>query len=607
MIRMIQNIGFAFLLVLYLLVGCGTQDRYQVTEPAGFQPIEISEWATLTPVQALWNSTFSSSSLVIQDHSPVFFPDDNLVYRATSEGFQVMPTLPKGIGLRAAISGPEGELWVGGRNGKVLRLQDGTWQTEKIFSKSIAGMLLDHQGRVVVYGWHGLLSTREPDGQWFQQDFPDSIHISKGWCDFGRPPVLVTTDLRLLVKNASGWQLGEPLIDEYIGYPREIQGSEDGRLVICLNSSHVFLIQQGSDWQRVETDYGVDSLFWLDNELFGVSMVEKNLLQWDGEQWNYFLSLEGWAERGFSVQTIPWDQNRFLSFENGMSLVFDGSEFSLGTPALGSCAGQVEFAGARHQALSKGLHLMESDGIWHEVGRPLGQTAPLNSDHFLVADEHGVPTFLGQYRLVTWDGTSYQEYVQEERFRKFFQQPDGRLLLISQFKVGLWDSGEVIWLGEHGESLDQIRGVSLEPGKGVWVVANNHLKLVEPDHSSIRLTFQGWEPENAVFDPQRGLVCFGRDRLIVFNDPQVLDLTPHWPSGHEAEVSRVFSLLPDGLGGWLAADSRADALLRFDGERWLALDHSFWTSIWGDSSFRNLFDGRFLFQNGEEIYLLELK
>ncbi len=52
--------GLLLFLVLLSLLGCGTQDRYQVMEPTTLLPVQDAEWGTLTRIQTLWNGSYKS-------------------------------------------------------------------------------------------------------------------------------------------------------------------------------------------------------------------------------------------------------------------------------------------------------------------------------------------------------------------------------------------------------------------------------------------------------------------------------------------------------------------------------------------------------------------
>jgi hypothetical protein len=605
MIQLERLFGLWLFLVLLFCSGCGTQDRYQVMKPVAPLTVQEGQWGTLTPVPTLWNTSRSNPVTVFAD-APCFAVSRGLVYRATPAGYETMPLLPGDFNIKDLMVGPGGDLWAANRTGLILHLQNGSWQVEQDLDGTTVGMLLDNQGRVLVYGRDGYLFRREVTGEWFQQDLPDTINISRGWCDFGQSPVLLTQDTRLVTEDSEGWHVGEPLLEEATNDPSHILGSESGQMVIGFENSTNYLFNDGDGWQRGYGVPGLVGMFLFNNQLFAVNLYNDELMRWDGENWTRFLPLgdsgdiSGWGE------SQSYGANRLLFFESGQTLVFDGQEVAQLTPMLGRCAGLVKKEGKNHLLMSKGLHLMEVDGIWREMGRPLDDSnlvAPVS----LMTDTKGVLTFLGEHRIVTWDGAEYEEYSQYEALENCFQQWDGRLLLVTSSRMGLWNSGEITWLGEHDEGVSDIRGVGLESEERVWIQTVRHLRLVGPESSEIILTFQGWYPRGSVWDPEWGLVCFGPDRLIVVNGNDVQLMTPRWPSTNESDLCRIYSLIPDGLGGWLARDALRSSLLRFDGQQWSSLNHPLASSNYYGGHFTNRGDGTIIYQNYEEIYVLELK
>ncbi len=89
-------------LVLVTIAGCGSQDRYQVTNPPTYMEILDGEFAAITRLPSLHNDTYSGRSAEV-DGVMYFYASSGVVYRATDSGYETLPFIP-GFFVQAMVA-----------------------------------------------------------------------------------------------------------------------------------------------------------------------------------------------------------------------------------------------------------------------------------------------------------------------------------------------------------------------------------------------------------------------------------------------------------------------------------------------------------------------
>ena len=111
-----------FGLVLLMLSGCGSQDRYQVMEPSPYVEIHESRFATISRVPSLHNHGTSYSTAEV-DGVMHFSSGSGIVYKVTDEGYETLPII-SGFFESHLVAGPDGHLWVTDQFAQLYSLPD---------------------------------------------------------------------------------------------------------------------------------------------------------------------------------------------------------------------------------------------------------------------------------------------------------------------------------------------------------------------------------------------------------------------------------------------------------------------------------------------------
>ncbi len=601
-----------FGLVPLMLSGCGSQDRYQVMEPSPYMEIQEGRFATISRVPSLHNRGTSYSTAEV-DGVVYFSSGSQIVYRVTDEGYETLPIIPD-LFVNHMVADPDGQLWVTDPFAQMYSFQDGQWvfEVDLNISGHLNGLLSDNQGRLFAYGDDNGLWCRESSGEWNLNILPENTSLQDGWSDFGQDPIFVDSQLRLFTEGADGWQLSDSLGEDLQLYRAEIQGNPQGWLAVPSFDDQIIFLNHGDGWQEIPYTRYVNHVFWLGDDLYATYSGSDDLLHWSGADWEPFLSFAGTnLANCFNSQSSG--TGRQLFFHNGASLYFDGSSLALETPGLGDLYGLVSFENSNHLILSNGYHYRDGggDGIWQEVGAPLADGRFVDDHNIMVIDDRDQLVFFGQYVIKVWNGnSSYQEIPVEPRLKGIYPQSDGRVVVASNYMLGLWAEGGFRWLGEHHENSSEIQSCLLEDDDGVWVVAHSHLRWVEPEQSAITLTFQGWVCNAAILAEEWGLVCSGSGHLVAVDGSKVHNLTPGWADGSDWRVTTIRSLIPDGQGRWLAFDSQKSSLLLFDGVQWWGQEDEelLWIEGWFiRPHFTDVRDGTILMQIWNMVFMVELE
>ncbi len=598
---------------LVMLVGCGSQDRYEVMSPEVSFVIEDESWGLATVLPTVHNS-FNPSPAAVVDGRLYFGSRSGMVYEVTPTGYETLPR-PGDLYVWSLLAGPEGLLWRADYTGNILFFQDGQWELDidlDLDWDSGTRMMLDNQNRILFIGGKRFdsgsnvkrrLWRRDHSGQWSLQDLPGEPAIVFGWCEHGKPPVFLTGQLQMVTEGLDGWQVSEPLLEEIDNEAVEFQGSQDGRMAVRIGTENYFLLNEGDGWQIKNTGTRLRHLFWLKNELYAIDRFEETLVHWDGQDWVVIQTIEDYW--GSKVRSQAHGSERILFFPEGESRVFNGLELISNTLPLGSLLAFVPHEGLNHLYMGGGMHLQGTDGIWEEVGRPFQDQDRSSVRGKMLIDDQDHLVFFGSNKIMHWDGHSYHEYDCGEYLRGTFLQDDGKVVVFSENQAGVWSQGQLHWVGNLDDSSYYKVGAKWESAEKIQVLYQNHLRLVEPEQSTITMTFQGWTPYVSAAGPGQSLACGGRERMVVIDGTTVLDITPIWGDVN-GQLGRISAIISDGLGGWLAYDYDRSSLLKFDGRKWYDLGESFDGFIFRESgTLASNRDGTFILQDSGNVFLIE--
>lgn len=589
--------------VLVMLAGCGSQDRYEVMDPPGGLVIEESNWGQITKLETVHNRLSPGPATVIgNDH--YFGSVDGMIYRPVGTGYEVQPR-PEDLNVAALLQGPDDLLWMADPGGRILYFENGQWILDNdlnLSAESNTNLLLDHEGRILLFGGEGRLWRRDLSGQWTNQDIPDETNLVHGWCDYGQAPVFLTENFQLVAEGAQGWDISEPLMESDLK-AYEIQCSELGYKVVRYQDNNDFLLNMGDGWQIVTSSQRMIHMFWLGNELFGTRTYNGNLHKWDGSSWNEFLPLNGGPRRVYCWSS-PSESGRYLYFDYGETWFFDGENLTEITPRLTWPVDFVRHEGTDHIYTRFGKHLQLQDGVWEDHGYPIEGVVSSSSDFRMVVDDRDELVFFSVQGIAQWNGETYHLNPFNVWGLSIFLQTDGKVVFFSDHKIGVWTQGQVRWSGYFEESIYNVYGARWESDDRVVMLLRGNLSLVEPHQTTITFTFQGWTPSQMAGGQGQVLACSGPGRVIEVDGLSVKDITPRWESsdGVSADLS---TLIADGYGGWLAFDYERHSLLRFDGQKWLDMRGDFGGP---GNYYRRLNsnrDGTFILKYFESVYLVE--
>ncbi len=600
-------------MTLLMLTGCGSQDRYEVMPPHVNFIIEDQNWGTATAVPTVHNS-FNPSPAAVVDGRFYFGSRGGMVYAVTPTGYETLPR-PNNLYVRDLLKGPDELLWMTDNNGRILYYQEGQWELDVDLDldwDSGTRLLLDNQGRLLLMGDHeddfhkgntrGLW-RRDDAGQWTKQDIPGDPDIMHGWCEYGQSPVFLTSHLELITEDGDRWQISDPVWDDFDGEQIKLQISEDGRMVILNTEYRDFLLNDGDGWQFIDSDYYMRHLFWFGTELYGVAKYSDELMHWDGEDW---ISISETIDSSGSgiVWSRPHGSERILYFHSGGSMVFDGLELRPNTQLLGYPHAVVRYGGMDHLYMTYGAHLVGTDGVWQVAGWPDGADDRSSIAKRMVVDDRDMLVFFLSSEIATWDGNEYHRLPTDQSLSRIYLQDDGKVVVLSMDRVGVWSQGELRWMGYLEDYAYDAIGAKWNSNEKIQVLFRDHLRMVEPESSTITLAFQGWTPRVSASGPGSSLACAGIERMVVIEDGDVLDLTPNWGSV-QGEEARISAMIADGLGGWIVYDYDRSSLLRFDGESWYDMGVNFWNTIYDGGTLTSNGDGTFILQDYGYVFLIE--
>jgi len=598
-----------FGLVLLLLSGCGSQDRYHVVEPLLYREIHEQEFSNISRFPLLYNNKgiYATAEVAGDMH---FYGGAGGIYKETESGYEPLPIFPRNV-VRDMVAGPDGNLWVTDNFAQIYSMQDGQWVYEvnlNIPAGFVKGMLFDNQDRLFVYGGSGGLWCRKPSGEWSQETLPDFIHLIDGWSDFGQDPVFIDLDSRVVTEGEDGWEISDSLWEGPSSHYPQIQGNPQGWLVVHCSDWPILYLDYGDGWQEMSFTTAVNHVFWLGDELYGTHSNKEDLFHWSGIDWEPLLSFP-WTNSMSCFNSLPTDQGQQLFFNNGASLLFDGSSLTVESPSLGRLYGLASFEDSYHSILSNGHHYRDAgDGVWAEVGVPSPDDGLVVSHHSVLVDDQDQLVFFFQNKIQIWTGeSSYQEIPLGQTIGEIYPQPDGRVVVVNNYEIGLWAGGSFRWLGEHHEDGNDIQSCQLGAEDNIWVATRHHVRLLEAEQSHITLTFQGWNCYASVWAEQWGLACSGSGHLIVVDGSKVYNRTPSWRGDTDWSPAEVTSMAVDRLGGLLAYENNRGSLLRFDGDHWSnqTID-DMWMIDYGVIFVDNR-DGTFFLHDSDIVLLIELE
>ncbi len=557
---------------LLLLSGCGSQDRYQVTDPPIYMEVHEGSFAQINRIPIMHN--VGHGYLTAKVNGEIYFSGENgNTYKNTSTGYQALPAI-SGFKIKDMVTGPGGHLWVTNKYAEMHSFQNGEWVFEidiLIESGSIDGLLYDSHGRLLAYGDNRGLWCREVSGEWNLMAVEDNSTIEAGWSEYGYDPVMVDKYGRLLTEQDGVWSFSEPISNDLYSWNMEIVGNDQGWLLMSAVEDRRFFINFGDSWQEYQYTENLRHMFWLGEDLFALQMYDDALLKWSGTNWEPFLIYDWpWDLTGFN--SLAEGTGRRLFYNSGASLFFDGLSLTQKTGPLGQVQSVASLGNTTHLFFSTGVHYQSigDDGHWDEVGNLSTDDSYFYYFPEMLVDDMGQLVFLKSTGMRIWDGgSSYREISLDEEIFKSFPQADGRiLLLLGEGSMGQWANGVFSELPDHEDLYRHVISCQFDDAGQILLATNDHLRVINQERSFISLTLHGWECRTMVWSDEWGQLCGGNGHLLTVNGSTVLNKTPAWHSDAVWHGVSVRQLQPAWLGGWLALDPNRDSLIWFDGEQY---------------------------------------
>lgn len=563
------------LAALILAAGCGRQDRLVPVSPAQPQPLESIPWGTLVDEQAICLDSGAPDAIAAWSLDDFCFgSEDGMVIRIQGDEFRRI-RIPEEDEVRALYCWPDGVLEAVDRRGRVWFRENQEWtQRQDLDRDDCRGVCPDDAGGLWLYGSDGML-VHQTGESWTDHSLPDTLHVTDAWVAPDDAVWLVTNRWQVIRWKDGDWSI-ESLSDDPPYYGTLMiagfdDGTDDGRIAVGIKGDYELWFRDEGVWTAAQFENPFDNklrdLYWQEGELYSLHSNSRMLARWDGAAWVHLVDLPDEIGTFEPTRACSAGGVRLIAYEAGRTVVATPSSLDVVSPPLGDIWGVVEADGVLHVAYREGTHLVRRDDHW-QLQEPfaVGDGSLIydglgtdSSGGLVAVGSHGI-SLLQEGLEPTWLATGI--YV-------------GRLFRFGDHEsVLLYGSDELMRL--DGADLEQVGVLKTsspsalcEDGSGGFYLLQDHLlKRLHGDEEETVRILSGWDPAALLFDPARGAVVAGNEKVLLHGPDGFRDVSP-WAQTISGTIHvDVWDLCRDGQGGWLALSNGHDAILRFDGEAW---------------------------------------
>lgn len=557
------------------LFGCGHQDRLDPVNPPPPSPMQFTSWGTLVDIlpPVFWG--YRPTGLAGWSRDDILLGmGDGVILRKTGDFYrrQDLPLEKYVVNLQC---NPDGTAWCLDSEGGVWLLDGGQWQLEQDLpeGEGYEGLQADGLDRLWVYGRQGMLWRRTGE-EWFQYELPDTLNIDDAWLEPDGSPVLVTEQLDVIRVQGDSWEVTTLTWPAPGSQRKIIEGDGAGRLAIAEAGASFFWLYEDSVWTEVEDVLlerpRLTDVFWLDDDLYGVLYENTAVARWDGEQWvdeQDFPGVVGYQE----AISSPVGSGRVIGMGSGLALGFyPGPPQVLAEKVANiqcvALAGDTPLIG-----FYSGETMRKEASGWRLEPRALPLEESLRG---IIPDRDGGFVLLGSHSIVRVPASGPPETLAELQYPDFYPQDDGTVLVGHEEELYELVDGRLNYLMPFSYRSDPTSMKRDRQGR-VVVLDSWRVSFVENGTASTWWTLAGWEPRGLIVDPLRGVGVYGHDRALIESAAGFADVSP-WTTGVVTwKPLGLDDVCVDGQGGWLATIPSGDRILRYDGEEWFWLDHTF--------------------------------
>ena len=567
--------GLAVYLLSGLLGGCGERDdyivgvldqqpaevvdegSYEVYTPPGtwfYGWLELAAWSNGDMLQA------NSNNSVFLVRGDRYFPTD----------------WPRDYSIIGLICLDDGSAWAADELGGVGFYDGSNWEiVANLAGTGYSGMLLDHEARPVVFGRDGLVRRYE-SGAWLDIAPDTDADILAGWAAADHGLYLVDRDLTLYHEQDGSWLQSTP----FTGFEPDVgsvflDGDDQGHLVCGVLGYGDFWIYDGEAWQHCLPDGGsmaenlYKDLFWQQGEVFALLPYRSGFHSWDGGQWEYCCSLPE-SYGGFEY-SVPVDSGRLVVTDWDAVFRLELAELTVVQPPLGRLRGVVEFQGAIHCLMSRGSLLVQDGDGWRWLDRPVAETPYLESASCLQIASPTELLIIGADQILLWRPDGSETVVVGGRYQHIWPQASGDLLVGEDLRIGRIDSDGLVWEADLPLDWSHVDNVVEDIDGGFWLRDSSRVGYWRDGDVETRMLLTGDWVDGLLYDPQRGVVIYGWEKLLLLGADGYRDLTPHLGTGYTSRACRFDRMCLDSLGRWIGWERNSLDILRYDGDRWIRL------------------------------------
>lgn len=576
-------------LSLLLLVGCGRQDRYQISAPQRDFIVESGPEMALEEIRHplngwVYGATYFEDTLHLLNIR-------GRVIQVHDGQFRLLPPVPE---TRARywdiLIGPEGKLWLIDQRMEMHLSWDGeTWQEEPdpTDRAPMDGWLLDEQDRLLAWEKEDGIWRRDPDGTWSQIYHDESAEIVGAWVDpTGGPPAFLDAYYRIITFPADSPSLTAPFLEDPRADPHGFLGDGNGHWMIYSYLHRAVYLNDGDSWQEHIQTKEFDPLFLLDGHWIARALSEDTLYRWENDAWVPWREVPETPHHKIGEIYRP-GEGWLLLYSYGETWFLDDTSFTQVTRNFGLPMGFAMVDGDPCYLTDRGWLFKRDGEIWTPRRVPDPDWRPGSSNKSLFAPPDGGLLLLGETSTYSWqEGAGFQLVAQAENPGEVYFLDDGRLAFHADNRLFLWedlawkDLGPTPDLGPNSFPNLALRDVDLAPDGRIWYCYRDRIMVRQEGSFRTVLTFQGWHCQGLVRAPGRGLFAYGAAHFLNVESPEVNgDITPWWDNSGNHGSTFIEAACHDGTGGIVALDSRGSAVLHWDGVDWWAVDRDDWGNL----------------------------
>jgi len=545
------------LVILLLLVGCGSQDRYELVAPPAPVADEVDTGRIIDLMVLLPGSV---NGLQVAD---AWTPDDIVVGGGSGRLLRVQGDLctalrlPIADHLVGALCRPDGSLLVATHANGLWRWAAGVWQKQAPLPTPTLNLLTeDHLGRPFVQSDDGQDTLyRLESGVWQPVVTTVRGRVVTVWAhpDQGTWLATITHNILHLTEHGAVWTDSLAFTHEF--GPLELVGDGTGNMA-CTNRQGELWLRTGGTWSRHDSAEmgGVSGLFWLGGHLFGSRNWDK-LVAWENGVWR-LVQDDAFSHGPFAV--IPADGGALLIRRDGSGYLFDGRDVTSISPSVNGLRGLAELDGVLMvQAFSGDVFRIEDSatGVWRRMGRTKGRPASLVRNTLAIDDRGDLVAVTG-IGLEEWNGTDFSLLFRNNEINRLQAMPDGEILFatvvgdVGSLRGGIVNVSRFTGYGGHG-----IKGLwRSAPGVLAVLVPGGLYRQVSGEPFELQWSAVGWAPNwLQVLSATRAAIVGGHNVRLV-TDNEVTDITPRVTAGDDVipvTLLAVHELAGGGLLAWV--------------------------------------------------------